>query len=84
MTRKYSLDEIDQMRLAVLDLAGGWRASLAVVEDRLRTYMLNGTDPEELVHAAKEHEVRRLELQAARDVNVSVLANRSNTNGSWV
>jgi hypothetical protein len=53
MTRKYSLDEITQMRLAVLDLAGGHRASLTVVEDQLRTYMQNGTEPEELIAAAR-------------------------------
>jgi hypothetical protein len=55
MTRKYSLDEITQMRLAVLDLAGGNRASLTVVEDQLRTYMQNGTEPVELIDAARQH-----------------------------
>jgi hypothetical protein len=44
--RKYSVDEIERMRDAVRHLT-----THLEVEDQLRTYMLNGTDPEELVAA---------------------------------
>lgn len=50
--RKYSISEIDRMRSALEWSYGGGvynaAARSAEVEDRLRTYMLNGTDPEEL------------------------------------
>jgi len=63
--RKYSLDELDRMRRAIsveLWPRGTFRGpvfgyvpegeqSLAI-EDRLRTYMLNGTTPEELEERA--------------------------------
>lgn len=55
--RKYSLSEIDRMRTAVGFLCSyGVRtpAEAAACEDRLRTYMANGTDPEELERAADE------------------------------
>lgn len=57
----YSLSEIDAMRKSVdmlaTSLGGSWdpRQRAAEVEDRLRTYMQNGTDPEELSAAATEH-----------------------------
>lgn len=44
--RKYSVAEIDRMRVALKDCNYIWHAHN--LEDRLRTYMLNGTDPEEL------------------------------------
>lgn len=47
--RQYTVDEIDIMRKAVETLGGS-----AGAEDRLRTYMQNGTDPTELRHAAKQ------------------------------
>ncbi len=57
--RKYSIDEIDQMRRAV-----GWiHAPLGAYykseedarkEQILRTYMLNGTAPEELEEAVQK------------------------------
>ena len=51
--RKYSVTEIDRMRRAVRTIEGHrpafWDGSAdAKCEDRLRTYMLNGTEPEEL------------------------------------
>jgi hypothetical protein len=47
--RKYSLDEIDAMRMSVIILAGGdVYVSETTIEDRLRTYMLGGVSPEEL------------------------------------
>ncbi len=53
--RKYSVAEIDHMRKTVRRLIysmgvtnSQWEESSRIVEDRLRTYMLNGTDPEEL------------------------------------
>jgi len=68
--RKYSVPEIDRMR-ASLDKR--WRAHHCgilqrgewhrEVEDELRTYMLNGTDPEELEAAVHQQMV---ELVAAR------------------
>ena len=53
--RKYSIDEIDRMRRAVRTIEGhqpgfrlrGGKADY-ICEERLRTYMLNGTAPEEL------------------------------------
>jgi hypothetical protein len=48
--RKYSVAEIDEMRDSVgLMLIGGDHKA---VEERLRTYMLNGTEPGELAAAA--------------------------------
>lgn len=68
MERKYSISEIDQMRRALEALAS-YRHQVfhpaeraAAVEDRLRTHMLNGTDPEEL-----EEEAQRWMIQCARD-----------------
>lgn len=60
MERKYSVQEIDRMRMAVRhQFPMAWSGSIGFpmkltdeydgqVEDRLRTYMLNGTDPDEL------------------------------------
>ena len=49
--RKYSIAEIDRMR-AVLDRSAYFpsdeRIRERIVEDRLRTHLLNGTTPEEL------------------------------------
>lgn len=57
--RKYSVAEIDKMRSAVA--AKMWfGASDTVIEDRLRTYMANSVDPDELdasaAPARKAHE----------------------------
>lgn len=57
--RKYSIDEIDRMRFAVgrLHFSSGPynpRNEAARLEDLLRTYMTNGTAPEELEAAAKK------------------------------
>lgn len=47
--RRYSVADIDRMRLAIWGTYHVWAAPKAPdVEDRLRTYMLNGTRPEEL------------------------------------
>ncbi len=52
--RKYSLEEISSMRASLNDLAtplhGGLYTPIesTVIENRLRTYMANGTDPDEL------------------------------------
>lgn len=55
MTARYSIQEIDEMRMLVwkklarelgVDLLGIAESS---VEDRLRTYMLGGVRPEELM-----------------------------------
>jgi hypothetical protein len=48
--RKYSVAEIDRMRAAVATKSFGDPG----VEDRLRTYMLNGTDPDELEASVAE------------------------------
>lgn len=61
--RKYSLQEIDDMRQALNELMGSWQFSgdgswagrmpkAEEVEQRLRTYMQNGTEPAELAEAA--------------------------------
>lgn len=49
--RKYSVSEIDRMRRAIFEmrlLPYGGDSIQQIIEERLRTYMLNGTDPEEL------------------------------------
>jgi hypothetical protein len=50
--RKYSITEIDRMRIAIRwSYPSGVYYSnerTADIENRLRTYMQNGTDPEEL------------------------------------
>lgn len=49
--RKYSVAEIDQMRRTLRGLFhSGYE--FGDREDALRTYMLNGTDPQELTDAA--------------------------------
>lgn len=59
--RKYSVAEIDLMRQAIerlRSLTSVSRQSIdgsKDVEARLRTYMLNGTSPEELQDAAKAY-----------------------------
>jgi len=58
--RKYSVSEIDKMREAILrlyPLGVPYRANerAADAENRLRTHMQNGTGPEELERAAREH-----------------------------
>lgn len=50
--RKYSVAEIDRMRKAI---DSTYYLQAPAVEDRLRTYMLNGTDPEELERAMHAH-----------------------------
>lgn len=62
--RKYSLSEIDEMREAIQTIMFGplrWGGPASrdmtevrgpQIEDRLRTYMMNGTEPEELGRAA--------------------------------
>lgn len=52
--RKYSVAEIDVMRRSVHVLIASNEIATASAEDWLRTYMLNGTDPEELVDAAEQ------------------------------
>ena len=65
---KYSIDEIDRMRAAIWELnhihghfvtPGSCEEfmsrQLAKIEDQLRTYMLNGTTPEELEEAAQSY-----------------------------
>lgn len=47
--RKYSVPEIDKMRYAIYGLYHEWdNPKKDEIEDRLRTYMLNGTTLEEL------------------------------------
>jgi hypothetical protein len=71
---KYSVAEIDRMRAAAFKMTGwnehdpcelGQRASRA--EDKLRTYMLNGTSPGELEDAASTIVKGIWEQRAARD-----------------
>jgi hypothetical protein len=69
--RQYSVDEIARMRKAVSMLLhpvalSAYRgpSKIAEIEDQLRTYMLNGTDPEELEELA----------QAARQIRYPALA----------
>lgn len=57
-TCKYSVDEIDRMREAIrrsypLGVAYYKKERDADIENRLRTYMLNGTTPGELEEALR-------------------------------
>lgn len=68
--RKYLISEIDEMRGALKQMFP-WNTSYypaersAVVEDRLRTHMQNGTEPADLVQAAGEFNERQYKLQNA-------------------
>lgn len=58
--RKYTVQEINRMRGAIWWLCEtGWPYRQAErdadVENRLRTYMQNGTEPEELEQMASDH-----------------------------
>lgn len=62
--RRYTVAEIDRMRIAVeqlfpMDIAYDRAVRAKQAEERLRTYMLNGTEPEELEQHAKEARERR-------------------------
>jgi hypothetical protein len=66
-SRKYSVQEIDRMRVAIPKLAQRYEALDGVTkEERLRTYMLNGTDPEELEREA-EAAMRQRRLKKSGD-----------------
>lgn len=67
--RKYSVSEIDRMRQALLSICGMDRDFLGPVEEQLRTYMLNGTDPEELEQRREEQYVTwtRMNEEALRE-----------------
>jgi hypothetical protein len=64
MPRKYSTSEIHSMRVA-LNLIVPWRDSRQVriieIEEQLRTYMLNGTSPEELEREANRIAATRID-----------------------
>jgi hypothetical protein len=60
--RKYSVCEIDRMRMSVMFLVRGDERRC---EDQLRTYMLNGTEPEELQREEAEEVLRRVEQARA-------------------
>lgn len=57
--RKYSVTEIDQMRFAMVRMYLG-PDNPTLIEERLRTYMLNGTEPDELEEAADAFTQKRL------------------------
>ena len=69
MTRKYSVSEIERMRNAVrLMIPDRLDAALRVIEieERLRTYMINGTEPEELeLETEAQRIVEALQLRIA-------------------
>lgn len=54
--RKYSVAEIDQMRWWVTMMYRG-PINPTLIEERLRTYMLNGTTPKELEEACVAQEL---------------------------
>ncbi len=65
--RKYSLEEISSMRASLNDLAtplgGGLYTPIenTVIEDRLRTYMENCTDPYELTKKCHDRYMQYIE-----------------------
>lgn len=74
--RKYDLEEIDRMRAAVGELA-----PQDSIEDRLRTYMLNGSGPEELEQYAKLIAEKR--LLKARIREAEMLIKQQSCEHSW-
>jgi len=68
--RKYSVAEIDLMRryvaATVLDFSMTPEFRAATIEERLRTYMLNGTDPDELRVVAEKSEADFWERENSR------------------
>lgn len=52
ISRKYSIQEIDRLRAALVFKLFG--ADTRMVEEQLRTYMFNGTGPEELEEQVAE------------------------------
>lgn len=66
--RKYSIAEIDQMRAAIRSIciqsgvAYYPAEKTAEIEERLRTYMINGTEPVELRNAADKTIRQRMEM----------------------
>jgi hypothetical protein len=62
MERKYSVAEIDRMRILIMKMR---RFDTIPVEERLRTYMLNGSEPEELEQALVKMEAERSARRAA-------------------
>lgn len=72
MERKYSVAEIDAMRRDVGTLCARFNVSYdpkkrtVEIEERLRTYMANGTAPEEVRKAASEYLERQFAAQEAQ------------------
>jgi hypothetical protein len=56
--RKYSFEEIDRMRDALAWILEYRYTPHTRIEDYLRTYMMNGTDPEELEEEARKAKER--------------------------
>ena len=78
--RKYDLDEIDRMRAAVMHIyrpGGGFsEEDYRRIEDQLRTYMANGTDPVELetrvqdIYEQQQRIKERMRSAAVSDKNI--------------
>jgi hypothetical protein len=62
-SRKYSVAEIDEMRMYLEWMSHMGDFAERTVEDRLRTYMLNGTRPAELKEAHEKSFARWQENQ---------------------
>lgn len=74
--RKYSLEEMDDMRSSLLETMSAWDVcgpqsavgttpSKDAIEARLRTLMMNGTEPQELRDAAyRSASARQREMDA--------------------
>ena len=61
MSRKYTIEEIDRMRNAIDILQWNRRIGFSdpeyqtrLIEERLRTYMFAGTEPDDLVEYVKQ------------------------------
>lgn len=62
--RKYSLEELDEMRSLIANWADYWMImKSAEVEDRLRTTMMNGTSIEEMREWAKKKETEKKNME---------------------
>lgn len=63
MTRKYSIEEMDEMRgyierMYTMGVAYKPAERVADIEQRLRSFMANGTEPHELAKKAEEFAAR--------------------------
>ncbi len=78
MSRRYTLDQLDEMRVAIRSThihSNALRSINEEVEDKLKTYLIAGIEPQELIDRMKmisdmEREVRSGLSCEERDVEI--------------